>query len=485
MNKEEKKKDQQTFLSGLFKFSIGPLGAALISFLTIPITTWLVSPEEFGKATMFSLVQTFITSFLFLGMDHAYAREFNEQKDKKKLLFNALLFPFILSILLSVITLIFATQLTHTIFNTEETFIIYLFALWIPFITLENLLLLNIRMKEKGLAFSLFNIFLRLSIMLLTILFLTLFSKNYISIVSAAVIGQIIIDVFLIIYCRKDLKIKKKYIDFSLTKKMFSFGFPWIPTTIIGWVLISSDRIFLERYTNFKEVGIYFAAMKVIGILGVIQSVFISYWSPVSYRWNKEGVDFKKFTIVSHYLMFVLALLFSLILLLKDIIISILSPEYAEASLIIPFLLFYPIMNTVSTTTALGIPFSRKTHYNIWISMIAAISNVLLNILLIPYFGAIGAAIATGVSYIVFFWIRTLISRKLWYKFELNYYIKITIFLFLAAILNVIIKGFYIHIINIISVTIIIYISRNLLDKRKIVSLYKSNLIKKSSKSIN
>ncbi|MCQ6360013.1 MULTISPECIES: hypothetical protein [Bacillus cereus group] len=63
---------------------------------------------------------------------------------------------------------------------------------------------------------------------------------------------------------------------------MLKFGLPWIPATIIGWALISSDRIFLEKYTNYEQVDIYFATMKIIGVLGSIQSIFISYWSPVS-----------------------------------------------------------------------------------------------------------------------------------------------------------------------------------------------------------
>ncbi|WP_235676335.1 hypothetical protein [Bacillus mycoides] len=71
----------------------------------------------------------------------------------------------------------------------------------------------------------------------------------------------------------------------------------------------------------------------------------------------------------------------------------ILSPEYSQVAMMVPFLLFYPIMNTVSNT--------------------AAICNIILNMLTVPAFGAVGASIAIGGSYIIFFWIRTLISRKL------------------------------------------------------------------------
>ncbi|HHT7237416.1 oligosaccharide flippase family protein [Bacillus mycoides] len=461
MNKKNK---DESFLSGLLKFAIGPLGGALIGFLTVPITTWLVSPEEFGKSTMFMLVQTLTTSFLYLGMDHAYAREYNEYQDKHKVLFNALALPLVLACIISLSSLIFADSVAKLIFETDLNIIVYIYALWVPFVAIENLLLLNIRMKEKGLAFSAFNIFLRLNIMILTIAFLTAWSKSYVSIVLATVLGQIVVDIILIIYSRKELVFKRSYFDKELTKRMLKFGLPWIPATIIGWVLTASDRIFLERYTNYEQVGIYFAAMKIIGVLGIIQSIFISYWSPVSYRWQKEGVENEKFTIVSQSLMFLMALLFLGVLLFKDLFIAILSPEYSKAAIIVPFLLFYPIMNTVSNTTALGIPFSRKTHYNIWISTVAAISNVILNILLVPKIGAVGAAIATGVSYIIFFWIRTLISRKLWYNFDLKYYFVTILILLIGATANVMFDNLWIYLINIILIFMILIYNYKLIQ---------------------
>lgn len=454
---------KENFFNGLLKFAIGPLGAAIITFLTLPITTWLVSPEEFGKSTIFMLVQTLTLSFILLGMDSAYAREYNDQEDKHKLLFNALIFPIILAFIISFVSIIFADQIAYIVFETDSNIVVYSYALWVPFVATEILLLLNMRLKEKGVAYSVFNIFLRLSIMVLTIIFLTIFPKSYVSIILATVCGQVLVDIILIIYCRKDFLIKKGYFDIELLKKMLKFGLPWIPATMIGWVLNSSDRIFLERYTSYEQVGVYFAALKIIGVLGLVQQIFVSYWFPVSYRWEKEGVENKQFTLVSHCLMFFMALLFMGILLFKDILIAILSPEYSYAAMIVPFLLFYPIMNTVSSTTTLGIQFSRKTHYNIWISIIAAASNIILNSLLVPTHGAVGAAIATGFSYIIFFWIRTLISRKLWYKFDLNYYIVTILILILGATANIIIEKPSIFMINISIIIIILIYNRSLI----------------------
>lgn len=112
--------------------------------------------------------------------------------------------------------------------------------------------------------------------------------------------------------------------------------------------------------------------------------------------------------------------IFVLVLLFKNVIFFILADDYGQAVNIVPFLLIYPIMYTVSEVTVMGIYFKEKTLNLLFVSLAASIVNIALNCILIPKAGAIGASIATGVSYTVFFWIRTLISRRIWSSFLLR-----------------------------------------------------------------
>ena len=98
-------------------------------------------------------------------------------------------------------------------------------------------------------------------------------------------------------------------------------------------------------------------------------------------------------------------------------------------------------------------------------------------------YGAIGAAIATGISYLVFFWTRTLISRKLWYKFKLKKFIVITIILLGISLINCIIKNIYmITAINIIGIGLVLCNYRNLIHKMLIY--LKNKKIQKENKKI-
>ncbi|AKU26576.1 hypothetical protein IB49_09120 [Geobacillus sp. LC300] len=455
--------NKNSLVKTFVNFSIGPLGAAVINFLTIPITTWMVTPEEFGKTTLFMVMQTLATAFIFLGMDHSYVREYNNIENKKELLFNSLIFPFLSSLCISILLLIFSKNITELIIGSGSEIVVILFSIWLPFVTLERFLLLSIRMEENGVAYSFFNILIKFLIMVFTLLFLLLFSRNYVTVIAATVLGQIMSDIFLIFYCRNKLNFNIGSFNKKLFKDLLHFGLPFIPTSVLLWSLNSTDRLIIGMFSSGSELGIYSAALKVVGILTIFQSIFSSFWLPVAYKWEKQKVDTSEFNIVSRYLAFTMSLIFLLILIGKEFIVYILSDKYYDVIYVIPFLLFYPIMYTIGEATGLGISFSRKTHYNIWISIVVTIVNLVLNFLLVPHLGAIGASIATGGTYIVYFWIKTIISRKLWYDFDLKYYIILISILLIASIANIVVHGFSVILINVILFFILCIYNRTIL----------------------
>ena len=102
----------------------------------------------------------------------------------------------------------------------------------------------------------------------------------------------------------------------------------------------------------------------------------------------------------------------------KDIIVLLLGSRYREAVFIFPYLVFMPIMYTISETTVIGVNFKKKTKYHINIATVSAVFNLIGNLILVPRLGARGAAISTGLAYIVFFACRTYYSNKF---YKVNY----------------------------------------------------------------
>lgn len=448
------------FLKKLFGFSIGPVLGMFVSLITIPITTYFINPTEYGKSAMFTLVQSVILAIAYLGLDQSFIVYYHEVKDKKKLLLNCIFTPLIIVVMIFCVLPFFDNYISSFLFGDSfYTFPVYLMVIGIPFIVIERFILLEIRMEEKAFQYSMYNVLLKIIIFLITLVYVLFIRQDFLAIVYSTILGQLIGDIILIIIYHRYLTFDISKIDLSLFKKMFKYALPLAITAIVSWGLNSVDKIFLRALSTFEEVGYYSLAMKLANFLGIIQTSFASFWTPTAFKWYNEKRKNKYFEIVSKTLACIMALIFLFILLLKNIIPILLSESYNQSVYIFPSLLLVPIMYTMSESTVYGIYFKKKSNIILGISVATILINILLNAILIPVYQAKGAAIATGISYLFFFWTRTLISRKLWYPIELNHFIFTSAILVFASIINSFIYDlFIITIINIICILLVICI---------------------------
>ena len=407
------------------QFSIGPFVGALLGFITVPLITYFISTAEYGRSSMFTLAQSTMSMVLYLGMDQAFVREFNHEKDRvERLLANAMLLPMCMAFLFSVLLLCFTERVSLLLFDVPyEKLPVYALALMLPFMVLENFGLLKIRMEERGMQYSLYVILLKLLTLCFTVILFLSYEKSFHSVIFATAGAEIITGIVISLTSLRKIPFLRISPDKALLSRMLCFGLPLMPAAILGWALTSMDKLMLRGMCSFSELGLYSAAYKIVSVLGIVQACFTLFWTPVAYRWYEAEKGKECFSAVNRIVSIAMTCLCLIILLCKDIVAFILGKDFAQAIYIFPFIILYPIMYTMSEANAVGIGFARKTQYNILISALSGVINILLNSLLIPILAGKGAAMATGISYIVFFWARTLISRKFWYAFPLKRYI--------------------------------------------------------------
>jgi len=138
-----------------------------------------------------------------------------------------------------------------------------------------------------------------------------------------------------------------------------------------------------------------------------------------------------------------------LIVVFKDIIFLLLESSCRQASGISSFLILMPIMYTVSEVTVVGINFKKKTYWHTLIATISVGANIFGNFIFVPIYGAKGAALSTGISYIIFFSMRTLISRRL---FKVNYHLGkfrfSTVIFVVVAFINTFVNSLFLQILS-------------------------------------
>ena len=431
-------------------FSIGPIVCAVLGFVLIPLITYFISPDEYGRASMFSLAVSVAQMVLYLGLDQAYVKKYYETEDKTKLLANVMFPPIILVVILECAIFLLRRNISFWLFGSyDELGCVRALMLMPPTLVVEQFAITEVRMKQRGVEYSVLTILIKLFVLVVTVGLLAVYERSFRAVVWGTAAAQALYAVLLLVFGKARIILSPEYIDRGMLRELLRFSLPLIPAAIIGWILSGMDRVMLRAMSGYAVLGVYDVAAKVSNILAVAQSCFASFWVPLAHQWNNDGGDTGRFETVGRAVCLVMSFIMLAVLFFKDVIFMIFNTSYSEAVYIMPFLLVYPIMYTASEVPVMGIYFKSKTKSTLVVSGISAVVNLALNALLIPRFGAEGAAMATGLSYIVFFWCRTLLSRKVWYKFALDGYIFTTVLVLAAAILNTVIKTPVIYFINI------------------------------------
>ncbi len=460
--------------NNLFKkfveFAFGNGVVLILGFISSPITTRLISPNEMGKFSMFNTFTNLLLVILLLGLDQSYGRYYYEEEEEDRiiLLKRCINIPLIVNFILSIILILFYKSISLYIVEEESIIVIFILIVYMFFSIINRFALLNIRMKQKSKTYSLINILMKLLNIIGILILFNLFKDNYITMVGALVLATVVTTLIMLYIEKEDWFKKKKGQLKTEINEIIKYGIPFIFSMAITWIFQSIDRISIKQFSGYSELGLYSGAMTIISLLNAFQGAFTTFWIPVAYEKyinNKEDKEF--FTKVNKYI--TVSMIFIAIMLIagKDVLVLLLGVKYRDAAFIFPYLVFMPIMYTISETTVLGINFKKKSKNHIYIAVVCAICNFLGNVVLVPILGATGAAISTGISYIVFFAMRTWISNK-YYKvnYNLNRMSICIIFTYLLATYSSFNKfNIIIFMLTILSLAILCYLYRDVIKE--------------------
>jgi O-antigen/teichoic acid export membrane protein len=186
-------------------------------------------------------------------------------------------------------------------------------------------------------------------------------------------------------------------------------------------VLNYSDRYFLNYLSGLNQIGIYSVGLKVAAIMGAFGGAFQMAWGPfcsdIQYEPNAKKIYAKVFQL---YFVLNTILVFLVSIFATEILKVLTQPAYYTAVYVIPLLCFSMVFTGGYFIAAAGIGLSKKLQHTIWIMLIAAGVNILLNTLLTPTWLSIGSAIAILAANFTIF-IFTLITSQKYYRIEYKY----------------------------------------------------------------
>ncbi len=424
--------------------SIGNFTTKLLNFFLVPLYTAVLTTTEYGEFDLLNTTVGLLVPVFTLNIFEGIFRYALDKSVNKGLLTRVAFKYFFISLIplgtLTVINLIFKVI---PIFNT---YLLY-FVLMYIFNALSAILTGVAKGMEKLSVISVAGVISSAVVIISNILFLLVFKFGIHGYFVSYILGSFSQCFYIILAIRIwkiDFSVANLKADLKdLDKKVVAYSKPLIANSIGWWVNNVSDRFIVTMFCGFAVNGIYSIAYKIPTFLNVLVSIFNQAWNLSAIKdFDKEDKSGFFAKIYSTYNCLMVIVCSGMIVFNKVLASLFYSKDFYSAWKYVPFLLIAFYFGAISGYIGAIFAAIKRTDIYAKSTVTGAIVNTLLNLVLVYFTGALGAAIATTISYILVWAIRYYYMTKfISVKINLKRDIIIYVLLILQAVCMIIVKS--------------------------------------------
>lgn len=413
------------------------LGSFLLQGLglfTTPFFTRLLLPSDYGQTSSFSSWVSIVGIFvgLQLGGTIGIAKNKINEEEYNKYCSSVVGLATCAFIVFQIAFLIFQKQLAMLMkfpswlvplitLQSYASFIISFFATKLEF---------EFKVEIKTAISAVLSIF---SIALSLVLALNMSKNRYASKIFGAMVPAVILAIIElhIIFSKGRVFYSKKHWKFAL-----GLAIPLMFNSAAGIILAQSDIIMLKSIADESETGIYGLVYSLAIIVDILWSAFNHSWIPFYYEYKKNGY-YEIIQKKSRGYRFIFTSITIGFMLCAPEVFRILAPEeYWSGLKVIPLVTCAYYLNYLYSFPVNHEFFNENTRLISVATVVSAVLNIVLNLVLIPRYHSIGAAIATVVSYFFVFLFHDCCARYIigGYEYSWNFYLKGLIPVFIMVI---------------------------------------------------
>jgi len=377
---------------------------SLGSFFLLPIITKTLGTYDYGLWAQINITVSLISPLALMGLSMGFVRFLSsetETKIIKEAVYSILFFVTVSGLLASLLLYIFAEPLaTFGFKDPEATYFIQAGSFLILLNVIESVSLIYFRVFRQIKRFSYLTLFETFA-KLFFILVLLKMGYGLLGVIAATLLVQGLI--FLISLLTIISQIGFFIPRFTYMKEYLQFSLPLTPTALIRWVTESSDRYLVTYFLGLGSVGVYSAACSIGNLIQLLVSPLQLILLPeISKLFDENKID-KVRTYMSHslryFLLITIPAVFGISALAKPLLGVFTTQDFLSGWFVIPIIAFSGLLAGIFQIFVNIMFLVKETKSITYINIVAAASNVLLNLLLIPSIGIGGAALSTLISY--------------------------------------------------------------------------------------
>ena len=396
--------------------SIGKICTQLITFLLLPVYTAVLSNEEYGVVDLLNTLTSLLLPIVTLQIEQGifrYLIDCRENNEKQiKLITTIIRFMIIQSIVCIVIFLC----VSPFIHNEYKYFLMANLLMGI----FSSLLLQICRGLGDNATYAIGSFITGAFTVVLNVIFIVAFRWGAYGMLGATAISNFICAVYIFLKRKIYKYIKPKQFDKTILKEIIKYSVPLIPNMISWWIVSASDRTIISAVIGIAQNGIYSAANKFSGVFTTLYSVFNLTWTEsASININSEDRDEFFSKILDFVIRFFGCLCLGTIAVMPFVFNILINEKFAEAYYQIPILILGSVFNILVSFVGSIYVAKKLTKEIAKTSIIAAVINIFVNIVLIKSIGLYAASISTVIAYALMFIYRWIDVKK-YVKFNVN-----------------------------------------------------------------
>ncbi|HET8586260.1 MAG TPA: oligosaccharide flippase family protein [Candidatus Limnocylindria bacterium] len=391
-------------------YGLGGAANQVLAVILVPIYANVLGATNYGLLALVNTTLSLALMITTLALPQAFFRWYLKESDTARQRLEVLSVSLSLRLVVSAIGLVVfavaALPLAVLLAGSMDALPIMLIVAGIVFFDSANAVPLSfLRAERRPKPYALISLIRAGLGSVLIILFVVVFGLGVLGVVigslgAAAVSASIGFSLM-----RRARRIHLEW-NAPLVRAMLAFSLPIVPGAIAGWTLNLSDRYLLQGLAASPEaghhtVGVYAAGYTVgLAINALAIAPFTLAWGAAYWEISKQaGAQRVIARVMTAFAVVACAVALGLSALGTDAMRLLLRPDFEPGRFVVPFSAFAYVLYGVYTIAGTGLNLQAQTR---WLPLTiggAAMLNVVLNLLLIPVLGFMGAAASTLVGY--------------------------------------------------------------------------------------
>jgi O-antigen/teichoic acid export membrane protein len=399
-----------------FLYGLSAAASKLAGLILVPLYARALLKAEFGTLDLLTTSAGVLSSLLILGLDTGAALRYYQTEDpeERRLIASTFLyFEVLLTTVVCAALFALARPLAALLFHEPAaTRYVQLAVATVPFSTFV-VLFLDIarlaRLPRRYLLVALGNMLLTTALVLVAVLVLGLGIEG---VLGATLIGSAVFSVVGWAVSRAQYT---PHFSVAVLRRLLVIGLPVVPAVIALWVINFSNRWFLLNLSSLDDVAVLGMAMRLAAPVVLVVTAFQIAWVPFSLSLARhEAAPHVYARTLLYFLGGALGALLLLTLFATPLIEVFATPAYLPAGRVLALAGLSSVASGAYYIVATGVNLAGKTAHIGWTTVVAAIVSIALNVLLIPTWGVLGAAVAGLIANLIPVALLYMVAQRLY-----------------------------------------------------------------------